>query len=769
MATRDFLTHTVSTSEPTGSALGDEWYNPSTNKIYKRLAVSGTAVQFRELPSALTVQSSGTTIASSTSVLNFVGYSIAVDSTGAVNINPPAAAAAGANTQVQFNNAGVLAGSAGFTFNSSTNLLTATGDVNLLGNTGAAKVLTLSPNTTGGDTSSQNVIVRLGNPIGGNPPNTSGVELGTWSGAPTGLARIYYNNGGASTGLEINAGNSITRFSNQSVANHTLISTAGNWNFATNVGIGFATPDQPLAFADSVSVKIQFNGSNTNGYQVGLATAVNSGDAMMKFTAGETGAGEFGFYQTTNLNVIINRFGNVGIGNSTPSYKLQVGAAAGTAASILTALTPVLYVDGGSTANSSIVIKTHSPGNGNINGAIKFAVSPDSTNYSWSGVAGIADANSAASSLAFYTATGNTQGTAAGASTERMRIDINGRVVIGATSTNSRLQSSGAAQTTSPTGGSSVGSGLYITNTDTNYGMMFGVSSSGNGWIQQQRSDAVSTQYALTLNPIGGNVGIGSTTTPQYRLDVNNGATGSNSFQASFGATISSGLWSGIHFGYSEAANTLYRKSAIVFERSDGGIGDARGKIHILNATAGSASATLADARITIGTTGNVGIGQTNPVAKFEVSGAAGQLFSVTDSMTGTIFSVNDISGIPSIEVLDTGVVKMAEYSGFVAYGVTQAATAAGTTQATATLIVRPITNVSTVAANTGVVLPIATPGMRIMIRNGGINSLRIYPAVGAQINALGTNTFYALDTLANLEFVSFSTTQWYSVNSTFA
>lgn len=56
-----------------------------------------------------------------------------------------------------------------------------------------------------------------------------------------------------------------------------------------------------------------------------------------------------------------------------------------------------------------------------------------------------------------------------------------------------------------------------------------------------------------------------------------------------------------------------------------------------------------------------------NGTLSFE--GNTGQLFSITDSMSGTIFSVNDISGIPSIEVLDTGLVKLAEYSGNVAIG----------------------------------------------------------------------------------------------------
>jgi hypothetical protein len=56
-----------------------------------------------------------------------------------------------------------------------------------------------------------------------------------------------------------------------------------------------------------------------------------------------------------------------------------------------------------------------------------------------------------------------------------------------------------------------------------------------------------------------------------------------------------------------------------------------------------------------------------NGTLSFE--GSNGQLFSITNDFTGTIFSVNDISGIPSIEVLDTGAVKLAQYNGAVIVG----------------------------------------------------------------------------------------------------
>jgi hypothetical protein len=122
---------------------------------------------------------------------------------------------------------------------------------------------------------------------------------------------------------------------------------------------------------------------------------------------------------------------------------------------------------------------------------------------------------------------------------------------------------------------------------------------------------------ALFVDGTNNRVGV-NTTTPQLALDVNAGV--STNIQASFGASISSGVWTGIHFGYTETGNSLYRKSALVFERQDSA---ARGKIHILNnAQNGSDSAALADSRVTIQYDGNVGIGTTAPGYKLEVNGS---------------------------------------------------------------------------------------------------------------------------------------------------
>ena len=50
--------------------------------------------------------------------------------------------------------------------------------------------------------------------------------------------------------------------------------------------------------------------------------------------------------------------------------------------------------------------------------------------------------------------------------------------------------------------------------------------------------------------------------------------------------------------------------------------------------------------------------------------GSAGQLFSINNNLTsGSIFSVNDVSGIPSIDVNANGAVSLAPYNGNVAVG----------------------------------------------------------------------------------------------------
>ena len=60
--------------------------------------------------------------------------------------------------------------------------------------------------------------------------------------------------------------------------------------------------------------------------------------------------------------------------------------------------------------------------------------------------------------------------------------------------------------------------------------------------------------------------------------------------------------------------------------------------------------------RMRISSTGNVGIGTSTPSAKLDVQGSLGQLFSVTDDLSGEIFAVADISGVPIMSINSSGV-----------------------------------------------------------------------------------------------------------------
>lgn len=49
MSVKKQTTHVVSNVEPTGLDIGDEWFNPTSNLLYKRVAISGKTVGFSEV------------------------------------------------------------------------------------------------------------------------------------------------------------------------------------------------------------------------------------------------------------------------------------------------------------------------------------------------------------------------------------------------------------------------------------------------------------------------------------------------------------------------------------------------------------------------------------------------------------------------------------------------------------------------------------------------------------------------------------------------
>jgi len=74
----------------------------------------------------------------------------------------------------------------------------------------------------------------------------------------------------------------------------------------------------------------------------------------------------------------------------------------------------------------------------------------------------------------------------------------------------------------------------------------------------------------------------------------------------------------------------------------------------------GSISGSLIVSRSTDNTATIVGSGSTNPL--LNVLGSQGQLFSIYDTLTGSLFSVNDISGLPILEVKSNTTTLIGDY-----------------------------------------------------------------------------------------------------------
>lgn len=115
-----------------------------------------------------------------------------------------------------------------------------------------------------------------------------------------------------------------------------------------------------------------------------------------------------------------------------------------------------------------------------------------------------------------------------------------------------------------------------------------------------------------------GNVGIG-TVSPQGNLDIYDASNTATiplfSIRSNFHVAGNYGM---IRFGdYTQT--TDYQKGAIIYESVSGA---ARGKFHIaLENTDGSGSVSLSDAKFTVLSNGNVGIGITDPQEKLAVNG----------------------------------------------------------------------------------------------------------------------------------------------------
>ena len=403
-----------------------------------------------------------------------------------------------------------------------------------------------------------------------------------------------------------------------------------------NVGIGTTTPSQKLDVIGTIKGSVLTDGIVTwNSAQFNRAT----GNIEMQWSG--SGGNGIRFFGNTAYPIIFNGSGNVGIGTTTPTAKLEIGGAGtysilASNARIGNVATPFAATDA---ANKSYVDSTISGGAGSTVGY--WTMNGTNINNSNAGNVGIGTTNpfaklevsggdiyvfggtnrrflvgdsasagqyggfrwqSSDDSISFGHSNSSTDlRNIAILSNGNILLDagITGNVGIGTTAPASKLDinhtTNGPASATYST--TAANANIVISANPTTNTKLFGGIGDGNyTWLQAQNSD--NSLKILSLNPLGGNVGIG-TTTPTAKLEI--GGAGTYSILAS---------------------NARIGNVATPFAATDAA---TKGYVDGAFAPGGSSSlwSGTKDGTIWNGTAGlgNVGIGTSTPVYKLDIDG----------------------------------------------------------------------------------------------------------------------------------------------------
>ena len=413
------------------------------------------------------------------------------------------------------------------------------------------------------------------------------------------------------------------------------------FNDHTNYG------DQVYArFGASQDLQIFHNGTDSfiDNYTGSLTIRNRQDDGNIVFTC-DDGSGGLASYLTLNGNSTHAYFtnpGNVGIGTTSPSSKLNV--------------------IGGSGDDIIAKFKTTGTGTGDYseihilndnNDALKIgSIGSNYTNSSWAGMRYVY-AGSGDLGLKAVAGTGNVRIYAGGAGSERMRITSGGNVGIGTTSPGYKLSVNGDIH---------IPQNEYIYFDNTAH------------YIRRGSSDVELQGFnGLNLRTNGssrlyikqdGNVGIG-TTLPGSKLELYEVSGGAPTLltlhQNAVDIVADDTMGSFIDFKSTDidANFTPQARIGMLIRDSNGDngvISEGCGNL-VFHTSRGTDAAGAGEdvERMRITDIGNVGIGTSTPNAKLDVQGTQGQLFSVTDDLSGDIFSVADISGVPIMNVNSDG------------------------------------------------------------------------------------------------------------------
>jgi|GEM_PF-2514069 len=372
-----------------------------------------------------------------------------------------------------------------------------------------------------------------------------------------------------------------------------------------NVGIGTTSPGSKLQVSAGNSAFLPSTSSfsirkNDEGYGL-FAGIYNDGTSWLQSSTSD---------DATNYNLVLQaRGGNVGIGTTGPAYKLEVS--------------DDIFVGASAASANKIGFRYSGADNGFYN-----YIQGYSSTGALSLVGGKWTSSTTQVGIDFSTQTANA-----------MSILNSGNVGIGTTSPGGKLQITVPSSETWPTLGTAAGS-LRIAGSTNAWGMYEGLNdSTGGGWIQVMRGDAA-TAYNLSLQPVGGSVGIG-TTAPTNALTIANtdGTTGLMVSAKTDTIGANTAIELGYYAGHSGYGNARLRNSTIAGGGSS------------LYLEASSAANTFNTNQLVLASGGNVGIGDVNPNAKLDVAGNA--FFDDTGSYTSSYSWAGGTVQTNSLEILD--------------------------------------------------------------------------------------------------------------------
>jgi hypothetical protein len=175
--------------------------------------------------------------------------------------------------------------------------------------------------------------------------------------------------------------------------------------------------------------------------------------------------------------------------------------------------------------------------------------------------------------------------------------------------------------------------------------------------------------------------------------------------------------------------------------------------------------------------TGNISGGNLTTAGALSVTGNAnvgniGASSGVFTTIAGTLTTnaqpnITSVGSLTSLTVVGNTTANNFITNNYVIVSVNNSISASGTTQGTATLLSKSINIVTSGIANSGVILPVAVPGMRIVVRNSTSNNIYVYPNTGAAIEPTLADFPYTLNATTSMEFFCSqggSSGQWFTL-----